>query len=38
MEAYESKLKRYYDEEEKLIQYPTKKPLRLLVLEKIAKN
>lgn len=38
METYESKLKRYYDEEEKLIQYPTKKPLRLLVLEKIAKD
>ena len=38
METYESKLKRYYDKEEKLIQYPTKKPLRLLVLEKIAKD
>ena len=38
METYESKLKRYYDEEQKLIQYPTKKPLRLLVLEKIAKD
>lgn len=38
METYESKLKRYYDEEQKLIQYPTKKPLRLFVLEKIAKD
>lgn len=38
METYESKLKRYYDEEEKLIQYPTKKPLRVMALEKIAKD
>lgn len=33
---YEKKLKAYYDETGRLTQYPSKRPLRLLALTKIA--
>lgn len=36
IEAYNEKVKRYYDNEDKLVQYPSKKPMRLLALIRIA--
>ncbi len=33
---YQEKLNRYYDGEGRLIQYPSKKPMRILALVKIA--
>ena len=33
---YQEKLNRYYDGEDRLIQYPSKKPMRILALVKIA--
>ena len=36
IEAYKNKLKNYYNEEGKLVQYPNKKPMRILALIKIA--
>lgn len=38
MEAYDSKVKQYFDEGGKLKQYPSKRPLRQLVLAKIAED
>ena len=35
-ETYQEKLERYYDSEHKLTQYPSKRPLRILALERIA--
>lgn len=35
---YREKVKRYYDNEDRLIQYPTKRPLRILALSKIAEK
>ena len=35
---YREKVKKYYDEEGKLIQYPSKRPLRILALIKIAEK
>lgn len=36
--AYREKLKKYYDEENKLTQYPSKCPMRILALVKIAEK
>ncbi|MBP3609620.1 MAG: DUF2087 domain-containing protein [Lachnospiraceae bacterium] len=36
MEEYKVKLKRYYDAENKLTQYPSKKPMRIIALAQIA--
>ena len=36
IEQYCEKLKRYYDSENKLTQYPSKKPMRILALAQIA--
>lgn len=36
LEKYKEKLERYYDEEGKLTQYPSKRPLRVLALIKVA--
>ena len=33
---YSKKMRNYYDSEGKLIQYPTKKPLRMIALVRIA--
>lgn len=38
IEKYEKKLQNYYDENGLLIQYPTKRPMRVIALEKIAKT
>lgn len=38
MELYCEKVKRYYDSENKLTQYPSKKPLRILALIRIAQK
>lgn len=35
-EEYHKKLKRYYDETGRLTQYPSKRPMRILALTKIA--
>lgn len=36
MALYREKLKRYYGEDGKLLQYPSKKPMRILALVRIA--
>lgn len=36
IEKYSKKLQNYYDEEGLLIQYPTKRPMRVIALERIA--
>ena len=36
IEQYCEKLKRYYDSENKLTQYPSKRPIRILALVRIA--
>ena len=36
IEVYREKVNRYYDNEGKLTQYPSKKPMRILALIKIA--
>lgn len=38
LEVYSEKLKRYYDSEERLTQYPSKKPMRVLALARIAEK
>ena len=38
IEVYHKKLDNYYDQEGKLTQYPSKKPMRILALIKIAKQ
>ena len=38
MEKYMEKLKKYYDEENKLIQYPSKRPMRMIALARIAEK
>lgn len=38
MTAYQEKLKKYYDEEGRLTQYPSKRPMRILALTKIAEK
>lgn len=38
IEAYYKKLNNYYDSEERLIQYPSKKPMRIIALKKIAEQ
>lgn len=38
MEKYMEKLKRYYDEENKLMQYPSKRPMRMIALTRIAEK
>ena len=35
-EEYKNKIKRFYDESRKLVQYPAKRPLRMIALQKIA--
>ena len=35
-EEYKNKIKRFYDESGKLVQYPAKRPLRMIALQKIA--
>lgn len=37
-EEYEKKLKAYYDETGRLTQYPSKRPMRILALTKIAEQ
>lgn len=36
IELYTEKLKRYYDSEDRLTQYPSKRPMRIIALSKIA--
>lgn len=36
MEQYSEKLRRYYDSDNRLTQYPSKKPMRILALIQIA--
>lgn len=36
MEQYIEKLRRYYDSDNRLTQYPSKKPMRILALIQIA--
>ena len=38
MEKYLEKLNRYYDAENKLTQYPSKRPMRMIALERIAEK
>ena len=38
VEAYYKKLDNYYDSEKRLIQYPSKRPMRIIVLTKIAEQ
>ncbi len=38
VQDYMKKLERYYDEDGKLLQYPSKKPLRIFALIKIAEK
>ena len=38
LNVYREKLKRYYDETRRLIQYPSKRPMRILALTKIAEQ
>ena len=38
MELYREKLKRYYDSEDRLTQYPSKRPLRILALIQIVQK
>ena len=38
MTVYREKLKKYYDEENRLTQYPSKRPMRILALIKIAEK
>ena len=38
MEKYMEKLKRYYDSENKLLQYPSKRPMRMIALARIAEK
>lgn len=38
LEKYKGKLANYYDEEGKLVQYPSKRPLRILALLKVAED
>lgn len=38
LHAYREKLKRYYDESGRLIQYPSKRPMRIFALTKIAEQ
>lgn len=38
METYYKKLENYYDSDGKLTQYPSKKPMRIIALIKIAKQ
>lgn len=38
MAAYREKLRRYYESEGKLIQYPQKRPMRILALLNIAQQ
>ena len=37
-EKYMEKLKRYYDSENKLLQYPSKRPMRMIALARIAEK
>ena len=37
-EKYKEKLNKYYDLQNKLMQYPSKKPMRIMVLAKIAEK
>lgn len=36
MDNYKSKMIKYYNEENKLIQYPSKRPMRIIALARIA--
>ncbi|MDE7224559.1 MAG: DUF2087 domain-containing protein [Acetatifactor sp.] len=38
MKLYSEKIKRYYDSENKLTQYPSKKPMRILALIRIVQK
>lgn len=38
VQEYIKKLERYYDEDGKLLQYPSKKPMRIIALIKIAEK
>ncbi len=38
METYYKKLDHYYDSDKRLIQYPSKRPMRIIALIKIAKQ
>lgn len=38
MEQYKEKLSRYYDSENKLTQYPSKRPMRIIALARIAEK
>lgn len=38
IELYRDKMKRYYDADDKLTQYPSKRPMRILALMKIAQK
>ena len=38
IEIYSEKLKRYYDSEGKLTQYPSKRPMRIIALIKVAET
>lgn len=38
VEVYRKKMEKYYDEEGRLIQYPPKKPMRILALIRIAEQ
>lgn len=38
IETYYKKLDNYYDSDERLIQYPSKRPMRIIVLIKIAEQ
>lgn len=37
-EAYQKKMANYYDEQGRLLQYPSKRPLRMIALSKIAES
>ena len=36
MDNYKSKMIKYYNEENKLMQYPSKRPMRIIALARIA--
>ena len=38
IEKYRAKLQNYYNEDGKLIQYPSKRPMRVIALKKIAES
>lgn len=38
IERYREKLKRYYDDDGRLIQYPSKRPMRMLALIRILES